>query len=212
MCNLLSTPCVTTPCLAGQQSGMAIDPSTQRLYDALAGLPTPIGRKSATAAALNESPQTINNWEARGVSVPGAIKAQRMYGISALWVLHNEPPATVHGASQALRLTHEMIAAALRMARGAADVTGGGDDFDIDDPLDAELFAEAIGDVIEHGVTDVSDGDVLRVARKVNQARGKSDVRKRQGGKDGGAGGGTSQEEAGGKSKPAPRRVRKSAA
>jgi phage repressor protein C with HTH and peptisase S24 domain len=36
---------------------------------------------------MSESKQTISNWKARGVSRDGAIKAERLYGVSVDWVL-----------------------------------------------------------------------------------------------------------------------------
>jgi|GEM_PF-902320 len=59
-----------------------------RLYEAvrtLRGLqeqPTP----TDIAKALNQSQQTINNWERRGMSRPGMIEAQKLIGCSATWL------------------------------------------------------------------------------------------------------------------------------
>lgn len=45
------------------------------------------------ARLLNESEQTITNWAKRGVSIPGAIKAERNIGCQAIWVLYGEGEA-----------------------------------------------------------------------------------------------------------------------
>ena len=61
-------------------------PSAERLYKAAKELKGAEGQ-SAIARLLNESPQNVNNWESRGVSRPGAIKAQAALGCDANWVL-----------------------------------------------------------------------------------------------------------------------------
>lgn len=56
-----------------------------RLYqaaDELAGL---IGQ-SDVARYLGQSPQTLNNWERRGMSKGGMLIAQRRFGCSAVWL------------------------------------------------------------------------------------------------------------------------------
>jgi phage repressor protein C with HTH and peptisase S24 domain len=62
---------------------------TERLYQA-AKLLGGIEGQSTVAAALGESSQTVNNWEARGVSKMGALKAQSLWGCSATWILTGE--------------------------------------------------------------------------------------------------------------------------
>jgi hypothetical protein len=61
-----------------------IHESAARLYEAAkrAG----VTGKSAVARALDESPQAVNNWEARGISIAGALKAQARFGCDANWV------------------------------------------------------------------------------------------------------------------------------
>lgn len=46
-----------------------------------------IGDEADLRRALDISPQTANNWKNRGVSVDGAVDAQRRLGVSATWVL-----------------------------------------------------------------------------------------------------------------------------
>lgn len=57
----------------------------ERLYEAASTLKDITGQ-SGLARALNASPQTVKNWEARGVSKQGMLTAQRVVGCSAVWV------------------------------------------------------------------------------------------------------------------------------
>ncbi|KAI3591628.1 hypothetical protein D9X30_3453 [Cupriavidus sp. U2] len=60
-------------------------PTMVRLYEAartLKNLETP----TDVARALNQSQQTVNNWERRGMSRPGMIEAQKHIGCSATWL------------------------------------------------------------------------------------------------------------------------------
>ncbi|GAA0809623.1 LexA family transcriptional regulator [Cupriavidus gilardii] len=62
-----------------------------RLYEAarkLKGLETP----TEVARVLNQSQQTINNWERRGISQRGMLKAQAEIGCSATWLQTGTPP------------------------------------------------------------------------------------------------------------------------
>lgn len=65
-----------------------------RLYEAALALKGIDGSKeadgaSAVAALLNMSPQVLKNWESRGVSAEGAIKAEEAIGCRAAWVYSN---------------------------------------------------------------------------------------------------------------------------
>jgi len=60
-------------------------PSAERLYLAAKELQG-IEGQSNLARLLNESPQTVNNWEVRGVSKQGAMNAQQQIGCDANWV------------------------------------------------------------------------------------------------------------------------------
>src|SRR5438874_2515516 len=63
----------------------AMHEQMKRLYEAaeaLAGLKT----QAEIARALNQSQQTVNNWEARGISKAGLLKAQSAIGCSATWL------------------------------------------------------------------------------------------------------------------------------
>ena len=55
-----------------------------RLYQA-ANL-TGVTGQSDVARRLGQSPQTLNNWEARGMSKGGMLIAQRIFGCSAVWL------------------------------------------------------------------------------------------------------------------------------
>ncbi len=68
---------------AGRIEGM--HEVTQRLYLAAKTLRATEGQ-SAVAKLLNESPQTVKNWEARGVSKAGILKAASAIGVRAEWL------------------------------------------------------------------------------------------------------------------------------
>ena len=59
--------------------------TTQRLYAAAKSMKDVEGQ-SNLAKLLGESPQTIKNWEARGVSKNGMLKAQQIIGCNAVWI------------------------------------------------------------------------------------------------------------------------------
>ncbi|WP_297500540.1 hypothetical protein [Ferrovum sp.] len=48
--------------------------------------------QSAVAARLNMSPQTLNNWEGRGISKNGALQAQTIFGCNAHWIISGVGP------------------------------------------------------------------------------------------------------------------------
>jgi phage repressor protein C with HTH and peptisase S24 domain len=57
----------------------------ERLYKAakeLRGVTTQAG----VARAMNQSSQTVKNWETRGISKSGMLKAQEEFGCSATWL------------------------------------------------------------------------------------------------------------------------------
>ncbi|AVS71509.1 phage repressor protein [Paracidovorax avenae] len=70
--------------------------SALRLYQAASELKDVTGQ-SAVARLLGESPQNIKNWEMRGVSKAGALKAEKLIGCSAAWLLTGDrQPAPAH--------------------------------------------------------------------------------------------------------------------
>jgi hypothetical protein len=73
-----------------KQANKDLHPSAVRLYEAAASLKPAVIGQSAVASWLIESPQTVNNWERRGVSRAGALAAQRKSGFDAHWILTGE--------------------------------------------------------------------------------------------------------------------------
>lgn len=65
---------------------LELHPTMARLYEAAREIKQVRGQ-SAVARLLNASPQTLKNWEARGVSKQGAITAQQAIGCDATWLL-----------------------------------------------------------------------------------------------------------------------------
>lgn len=77
-----------------------------RLYEAaltLKGLKTP----TEVARALNQSQQVINNWERRGISKAGMLKAQGALGCSATWLETGIGPMTTAPGVASAELTDE---------------------------------------------------------------------------------------------------------
>ena len=68
-------------------------PSTDRLYIAAQKLKD-VNGQSAVARLLNESPQTVKNWETRGVSRSGAMRAEEVIGARAAWILTGDGEMT----------------------------------------------------------------------------------------------------------------------
>jgi phage repressor protein C with HTH and peptisase S24 domain len=108
-----------------------------RLYEAartLKDLETP----TDVARALNQSQQTINNWERRGMSRAGMIEAQKLIGCSATWLQTGQPPMTTDpeaaaevsapkdtGLSERIQLILEETKAEATALAKAAGVTKG---------------------------------------------------------------------------------------
>lgn len=69
-------------------------PQMERLYLAARELRKVQGQ-SELARALNTSPQTIHNWESRGVSKQGMLLAQRIVGCSASWLETGNGPMSL---------------------------------------------------------------------------------------------------------------------
>jgi hypothetical protein len=74
--------------------GRPMHPSAQRLLD-VARQTAGVEGHSDLARRLNVAPQSVTNWTKRGVSVEAAVVAQQILGVSAVWVLHGEPPVMV---------------------------------------------------------------------------------------------------------------------
>lgn len=130
------------------------------------------------------------------------------YRVNLEWLITGKgDPA----ASQIQRPTPDTILAAVRLASGAT--TGVGlDSFEIETEADAELFALAIEEVLDDGITVVSDSDVQRFARKLQSRRKSEDGQIRKARPDGRANSATGKAEAGDAPRPAASPARKRAA
>ena len=67
----------------------------KRLYEAAKVLKRIYGQ-SELARAINASPQTIHNWQERGISKQGMLKAQEVIGCSALWLETGSGPMSLN--------------------------------------------------------------------------------------------------------------------
>ena len=61
-----------------------------RLYQAVKEKTGTEGQ-SNLARLMNESPQVIKNWETRGISKQGLVKASRLFGVSTTWIETGAP-------------------------------------------------------------------------------------------------------------------------
>lgn len=75
--------------LFSRETILPMHESMQRLYKAAKDLRGMEGQ-SAVADLLGFSPQVLNNWEKRGISQGGAIRAQEKIGCSPSWVTKGE--------------------------------------------------------------------------------------------------------------------------
>jgi phage repressor protein C with HTH and peptisase S24 domain len=80
MQRMFNNECLAIPTISAMHS------TAERLYKAAKEL-RDVDGQSAVARLLNESPQTVRNWEIRGVSRQGALKAQLVIGCDAYWLL-----------------------------------------------------------------------------------------------------------------------------
>jgi hypothetical protein len=69
-------------------------PSMVKLYKVAKDARDIVGQ-SAVARALVESPQTVKNWESRGISKGGAMKAQAVFGCNANDLLQTKADISV---------------------------------------------------------------------------------------------------------------------
>lgn len=67
------------------QKNAAMHPQMERLYTAARDL-RGAENLSAVARLLEETPQTVHNWESRGISAAGLLKAQKRVGCRAEWL------------------------------------------------------------------------------------------------------------------------------
>lgn len=74
-----------------------IHASVERLYLAAREIRAVTGQ-SAVARLLDQTPQTVKNWEKRGISEGGALIAQRRIGCDANWLLDGRGAMTLTDA------------------------------------------------------------------------------------------------------------------
>jgi phage repressor protein C with HTH and peptisase S24 domain len=67
--------------------------TSERLYEAAAALRN-ARDPSSVARLIGASPQTVKNWESRGVSNQGMLDAERIIGCRAAWIRTGEGPMT----------------------------------------------------------------------------------------------------------------------
>ena len=84
--NMSIAVCSTIPDNCLTICDMSTHESMNRLYFAAKQLLGFGEKPSAIAKIINESEQTVSNWQRRGVSKEGALKVQEMTGISANWI------------------------------------------------------------------------------------------------------------------------------
>ena len=114
-------------------------PTAARLYEAATKLEKG-SSQSEIAKELGHSPQVISNWETRGVSPPGAVAAQRAWGVSATWVLYGEGPEMSGGASQSEQLDPETIKAAYQLVCGIYQDEGNKYDIEAEPDILAKAY------------------------------------------------------------------------
>lgn len=154
----VSTPRVPTPRLNGQELGMRpIHDSLRRLLVAALAKDPALKTQTAVGVAIGESTQTMTNWATRGVSYPGATKAQSALGISATWILEGAQPMFVSGGDPSHnpgddRETMRAVQYVLTHLR------------ELGVPMDDGAIDRAIDAVTEVGAKEVLEGPGLRRA------------------------------------------------
>ncbi|KLT73275.1 chromophore lyase [Neisseria arctica] len=135
---------------------------TERLYKAAEELKGVKGQ-SALARLLNTSPQTVKNWETRGVSKQGMIEAARIIGCSIFWL------ETGRG---------EMTSG--QPIESNATIIGGVDAWDNNTPLDDDdcevpLYKHielSAGNGFAADISEYNDGNKLRFSRRTLRKSG----------------------------------------
>lgn len=91
--NSCNTSCLVRPIIVSMHIQM------ERLYRAAKELKG-ISSQAELARVLNQSSQTVNNWESRGISKAGLVKAQAEIGCSAMWLATGEGPIVPGGLAE----------------------------------------------------------------------------------------------------------------
>jgi hypothetical protein len=102
-------------------TGKPIHASIRRLYSAAAQVGDDAPAK--VARTLNISPQTLNNWEARGISRVGSLTAQDVYGCDAVWLTTGKGrvDSAAQSQSHSLQLDPDTLAETARTLRERFD-------------------------------------------------------------------------------------------
>ncbi len=82
----------------------AMHDTMKRLYKAAKELKEAVG-PSAVAREMNISPQTLHNWEERGMSRTGMLTAQKTIGCNATWLETGTGPMTIGGETLTAHLS-----------------------------------------------------------------------------------------------------------
>ena len=146
-----NTSCLVQPIISPMHIQM------ERLYQAARELRN-VTTQAELSRALNQSQQTVNNWERRGISKAGMIAAQAEIGCSATWLATGEGsmvPSALAARSSAVE--------ALRLVPGAKPVHETG----LDDPRMTQIMKVRLK--VQAGVTgfqtepDHYEGETLGV-------------------------------------------------
>ena len=168
--NNLFSPATIRPVKVEQEPGHE---SAKRLH--AAARDKGVDGPAAIARALTISDQRVTNWGTRGVSMPGAIKAQEVFGVSATWIVHGtgqkwfegKEPSKSGGDPPTVRPIHAAPSSPYSVARTLADMLS-------NLGVDERKF---VGIVIEELIRNPKDED--RIA-KLGRLLGGSDDQQRE--------------------------------
>lgn len=146
----------------GTIARMEKHPSIARLYAALG---SKIEGQSDFARQLGVTPQRVNNWESRGISIEGAVEAQRKWGVSAVWVLHGEGPTSVGAPSQSERPDLGKISGAVRVLHDWLEF----EDEPSEGVYDQVMLSIAM-EVVERSKEAVTPTNVIQFIKRFKQA------------------------------------------
>lgn len=135
-------------------------PSMERLYELVREFDEPIESQKALADALNESPQRVSNWEARGLSKEGALAVQAKFSLNATYLLNGgSGPKTLTGKmSQPGRLDGAILRNAITLVKSAL-LANNVSRFDVVE--DADEVAQAVNFIVARGINTVTADNVL---------------------------------------------------
>lgn len=141
----------------------------RRLREAAAALTPPLSGQSDLARRIGQSPQTVNNWETRGVSASGATKAQKLLGISSTWIMEGMEPRYVSTSptpdprSRQTERQQRMIVAGIRLLQHIED--------NVLEPIPAARRTELIeligAEIVQHWSDGPAGADMTAAGRRV---------------------------------------------